>query len=505
VRNLTREASDLKRLGFDVISLHACYRHSPHARFLSPLTNDRTDEYGGSLENRARFLLEIFRSLRSALGDTPLEAVISVSEPEGGYTTDDTVEFARLAYGLIDILHLRAGEMDPQHPLGFTSKEDEPEPYLEEMGRVTKAVHERSPGMAVAVSAGFFDPARADRAVAEGKADFIGMARSWISNVDYGRKVLEGKDEEIVPCIRCNKCHVSNGRDRWRSVCSVNPRLGFEDKLERMIVPVRRPLKIAVVGGGPAGMSFGAESAARGHDVTLYEASDRLGGQLCHADYPSFKWPLRQFKEFLIRRQEECGVRSLLNTPATSDMLKAENFDVVAVAAGSEPSALSIPGADGQNVFFASAIYGSSEEKLGDSVVVIGGGEIGVETALYLCELGKKVMVLEMLPELIGDAPHAHYKNMVRDYWQRQPDFHYKCGAACTKIDVDGVRYLTYDGKEEKAFGESVLIAAGVRPRVDRVMSFAGCAPRVFAIGDCDEAGNVQKALRSAYGMAMSL
>jgi NADPH-dependent 2,4-dienoyl-CoA reductase/sulfur reductase-like enzyme len=359
--------------------------------------------------------------------------------------------------------------------------------------------------MAVAVSAGFFDPAGTDRAVADGKADFIGMARSWISNVDYGRKVLEGKDEEIVPCIRCNKCHVSNGKDMWRSVCSVNPRLGFEDKLERMIVPVRHLLNVAVVGGGPAGMEFAAEAAGRGHEVTLYESSGELGGQLCHANYPSFKWPLRQFKEFLIRRQEECGVRSLLNTRATPEMLKAEDFDVIAVAVGAEPSMLPVPGADGQNVFFASEIYGSSEDRLGDSVIVIGGGEIGVETALYLCELGKKVMVLEMLPELIGDAPHAHYKNMVRAYWQKQPNFRYKCGVACTMIDADGVRYLTREGKEETSFGESVLIATGTRPRVKRVMSFAGCAPRVFAIGDCDEAGNVQKALRSAYGMAMSL
>lgn len=505
IRNLTREAVDLKRLGFDIISLHSCYRHSPHARFLSPLTNSRTDEYGGDAENRSRFLLDIYRSLRKALGNTPLEVVYSVSEPEGGYTLEDTVRFAQMAEGLVDILHLRSGEMDPQHPVGFTSREDCQAPYLEEMGEVTKSLRRLGLPMLVGASAGFHDPAIAEQALADGKADLICMARSWISNVDYGIKVLEGKDNEITPCIRCNKCHVSNGRDMWRSVCSVNPRLGMEDKLDRMTVAPVKSLKIAVVGGGPAGMGFGAQTAARGHDVTLYESSGKLGGQLCHADYPTFKWPLRQFKEFLIRRQEECGVRLLLNTEAAPDALRAEGFDVIAVAAGSEPSAPPIPGADGPNVFFASGIYGSCEDRLGDPVIVIGGGEIGVETALYLCELGKRVMVLEMLPELIHDAPHAHYKNMVRDYWRRQPNFRYRCGVVCTAIDADGVRYLTHDGKEEKSFGESVLIATGTKPRADRTMSFAGCAPRVFAIGDCDEAGNVQKAMRSAYGMAMSL
>jgi 2,4-dienoyl-CoA reductase-like NADH-dependent reductase (Old Yellow Enzyme family)/thioredoxin reductase len=505
IANLTREALDLKRLGFDIISLYCCYRNSPPALFLSPFKNDRKDEYGGSVENRSRFLLDLCRSLRQAVGDTPIEVVYSVSEPEGGYTVEDTIAFTRLADGLIDILHLRAGEMDPQHPLGYTSKEDSPMPYLNEMGRVCKAVHEAGLSMAVGVSAGFFDPVLAERALAEGKADLICMARSWISNVDYGRKVLEGHDDEIVPCVRCNKCHVANVQDMWRSVCTVNPRLGFEDKLDRMIVPPAPPLSVAVVGGGPAGMEFALESCARGYDVTLYESEDRLGGQLLHADYPSFKWPLRQFRDFLAAKTMAGGIHVFLGTEATPDLLSAEGYDVIAVAAGTKPTRIPLPVADASNVYFASRIYGRDESALGNQVVVIGGGDIGVETALYLCELGKSVMVLEMLPELLADAPKAHYKNMVRDYWMKQPNFRYKCGVRCTAIDADGVNYTTYDGKQEKALCDSVLLAVGTKSRVETVMAFAQCAPRVIAIGDCDRVGNVQTAMRSAFGAAMSL
>ena len=506
IKNVAQEAGELARLGFDIISMHCCYRHSPHARFLSPLTNHRTDEYGGSVENRSRFLLEIFQAIRKAVGPSiPLEVVYSVSEPEGGYTVEDTIEFCKLAEGLIDIIHLRSGEMDPQHPLGFTSTEAMPTPYLEEMGQVCRAVHQLGLNMVVGASAGFQDPDWANRAVAEGKADLIYMARAWINNPDYGQKVFEGRAEDIVPCIRCNKCHVSNGKDMWRSVCSVNPELGFQDKLERMVPPVGRPQKVAVVGGGPAGLEFARIAAQRGHNVTLYEASGKLGGQLKHADYPSFKWPLKQFKNFMIAQMDRLGVEVHLNTKATPELLSGQGYDVVAVAVGSTPSAPPMPGVDGPNVHFASKIYGAMEDQLSDDIVLIGGGEIGVETALYLCELGKRVTVLEMLPELIADAPHAHYKNMVHNYWRKQPNFHFQCGVKVTSIDPDGVNFTDHKGQAHKIACGDVLLSIGSRPLTDEVMSFAGVADRMMVIGDCDKVANVQRAMRSAWSAAVSI
>ena len=508
-RNVAREASDLKRLGFDIISMHCCYRHSPHGRFLSPLTNDRTDEYGPqSVESRSKFMLEIYQAIRDAgVPNTPLEIVYSVDEDSvGGYTVEDTIEFCKLADGLIDIIHLRSGEMDPQHPLGFTSTEEMPTPYLENMGRVTKAVHELGLHMAVAASAGFQDPDWANRAIAEGKADLIGMARSWINNENYGEKVYAGRGEDIVPCIRCNKCHVPNGRDMWRSVCSVNPKLGLEDKLCRMYDSA--PAKVqncAVIGGGPAGLEFARIAAERGHKVTLYEASDKLGGQLKHADYASFKWPLKHFKNFMIAQMDKLGVEVRLNTRATKELLAGQGYDVVVVAIGSTPTKPNMPGMDGANVHYASQIYGTMEDRLAEEIVMIGGGEIGVETALYLCELGKKVTVLEMLPELIADAPHAHYKNMVHNYWRNQPNFHFQCGVTVTSIDPDGVNYTDWKGEQHKIACGDVLLSIGTRPLAEEAMEFAGVADKMFVIGDCETAANVQRAMRSAFGIAVSI
>ena len=506
IKNAAQEASDLVKLGFDIISMHCCYRRSPQASFLSPLTNHRTDEYGGSVRNRSRFMLEIYSAIRGAVGpDVPLEIVYSVSEPEGGYTAEDTIEFCRMADGLIDIVHLRSGEMDPQHPLGFTSSEEMPTPFLEEMGKVCRAVHEMGLNIVVGASAGFQDPEWANRAVEDGKADLIYMARSWINNPGYGQKVFEGRAKDIVPCIRCNKCHVSNERDKWRSVCSVNPALGFEDKLERIINPSGRHYNIAVIGGGPAGMEFALTAAENAHSVTLFEASGTLGGLLKHADYPSFKWPLKRFKNYLIDRTYGSGVNVLTGAAAVPETLKGKGYDLIAVAIGSSPAAPGLPGADCPNVRFASQIYGGAERELSDDIVVIGGGEIGVETALYLCEIGKKVTVLEMLPELISDAPHAHYKNMVHNYWMRQPNFRFKCGVSVTSIDPGGVNFTDHNGNTGRIICGDVLLAVGSRPLSEEAMTFAGVAPRMFVIGDCDNVANVQKAMRSAWSAAINL
>ena len=505
IADYVMQAKDLKALGFDIVSIYACYRNGPLSRTFSPITNHRTDEYGGSIENRARFTIELLTALRKALGKGfPIELVFSVSEPKSGYTAEDCLEFAKLCDGLVDILHLRGGEMDPQHCLGFTSTEDVPEPYLEDMAKVTRGVHAAGLKMAVGVSAGMFDIQNADNAVREGKADLVYMARSWISNPNYGDLVYEGRGEDIVPCVRCNKCHVPSGREMFRTMCTVNPIMGMEDRLPHMYKDSVPSRKVAVVGGGPAGMEFAKIAAQRGHDVTLYEAADALGGLLRHADYATFKWPLRRFKDYLANQMDKLGVHVKLNTRATKEMLLAENYDMVCVAVGAHPIAPPFPGKDLPNVFYGMEIYGRQDE-LGDTVAVIGGGEIGVETALWLCEIGKECVVMETLPELIADAPHAHYKNMVHNYWLREPRFSSLTGVRCTEICPDGVKYIDRDGVEKKVNADSVLLCVGAASNTDIAESLIGSAPQMAFIGDVNKFGNVQKAVREGFAAAMNI
>lgn len=501
IQEVIQQAIDIKRLGFDMVSLHGAYRRFSLGQFISPLSNNRTDEYGGDLEKRAKFIFDICDGIKAACGKNfPIELMLSVSEPEGGNRVEDVIEFAKMAEGRVDILHLRHGETDPQHPLGFTSTPENPTPLLDEIGRVKQS----GTKIVIGASAGFTRAEYGERALAEGKADLICMARSWIFDPEFGKKVYEDRGEDIVPCIRCNKCHVSNKTDMFRSVCSVNPKLGFEDKLERMIDEPVTVKKVAIVGGGPAGMQAAVTAAQRGHSVTLYEKEAVLGGQLNQADQPSFKWPLRQYKEYMINQVYKHGVTVCLNTAVTREMLSAENYDAVLVAIGAVPTAPPIPGIDGDNCFFANGIYGR-EQLLGKKVAIIGGGDIGTETGMHLAEKGYDATVIEMLPELLMDAPAAHYKQMVKDAWMAMPNFHSVCNARCTKIDSTGVYYVDKDGSEGKVEADSVIISAGARALSDEAMELFGAARYTYAIGDCDKAGNLQKATRSAFAIASTL
>lgn len=498
------DAVMLKKLGFDMMSLHCAYRRCIHAQFLSPLCNHRTDEYGGSVENRSRFMLELYGAMKQALGkEFPLEAVMSVSEPgKNGWTVEDTIEFARLAQGTIDILHLRGGIADPQHPTGFTSTEDNQMPYLEEIGRVKKACVEQGIHIIIAASSGFHDLDLAEKALAEGKCDLIAMARSWICDPEYGQKAYEGRGEDVVPCIRCNKCHVSNASDYFRSICSVNPVLGLEDKVERMNPSVTTPKKVAVVGGGPAGMKAALVARQRGHEVTLFEATEALGGALKHADGCSFKWPLKQFKDYLAAQLYKQGVAVHLNTKATGEML--EGFDAVLVAVGASPKKPLISGIDGENVMPAAEVFGK-ETTLQGPVVIIGGGEIGVETGMHLAEKGFEVTVLEMLHRLANEAPEAHYRSMLENYYKNLPTFHGICGVTVTGIDSDGVRYTDKQGVDHKIPCGTVLYSVGTVENFGEAMGLFGAVANTRMIGDCEKAGNVQKAMRSAYAAAMQI
>ncbi len=255
---------------------------------------------------------------------------------------------------------------------------------------MAEAVKKSNPGIAVVTVGGYQDLDVCEDVIASGKADFIGMARGWISNTEYGRLAYEGRGEDVVPCIRCNLCLGSSLAERPASVCSVNPVFGLEHKIERMIQPPTSKKKVAVIGGGPAGMEAALIAAGRGHQVTLYEKSAALGGLLKIADSVSFKWPQRDFKNYLIRQIGKSNVKVRLNTEATPELLKRERYDVLLAAVGAEPVVPPIPGVDSKTVVFAQDVYGN-EASLAPKVVVIGGGEVGVETGMHLAEKGHDV------------------------------------------------------------------------------------------------------------------
>jgi 2,4-dienoyl-CoA reductase-like NADH-dependent reductase (Old Yellow Enzyme family)/thioredoxin reductase len=488
----------MKELGFDMVFLHMAYRMMFLGRFLSPLTNIRTDEYGGSLENMARFPIMVADRIKQKCGkDFLIEATVSGMDPPGGRTLEDTIELVKLLAGHFDLLHIKAPAIDPTHPTGFTPERT---PFLS----MAEAIRKSNPGVAISTVGGYLDPQASDDVIASGKADFIAMARAWISNPNYGRLLYEDRAEDIVPCLRCNACHRSSYADPWASVCAVNPILGMEHKIERMVESPTEKKNIAVVGGGPAGMEAALIAAGRGHRVTLYEKSDVLGGLLKTTDTVSFKWPQKDFKDYLIRQVAKANISVVLNTEATPELLTEKEYDVVLAAVGSEPIVPPIPGIDGKNVVFAKDVYGN-EDKLAEKVVIIGGGEVGVETGMHLAEKGHDVTVLEMRDMLAPDSTPIHFYTMFREAWEKLPNFRSILQARCTAISTNSVTYVVGEGEERNIEAGSVVIAVGMKAKQDQAMKFYGAGERFSMIGDCNVAGNIQKAMRSAFGIASGI
>ena len=324
----------LKFLGFDMASIHLCYRSQMPTKFLSPVTNHRTDQYGGSLENRARFPLMILKKIREAVGKHFIvEILISGEEDKyGGYTRDDTVAFLRMAAPYVDIAQIRASDADGNHPTNYTPEEV---PTLD----VAAYIKSKNPGVLITTVGGWHNPDTAERAIAEGKLDLVSMARAWISNPDYGQLIYEDRAEDIVPCLRCNKCHGRGKHDIMTTVCSVNPKFGFEAVDRYLAYPVDKVKDIAVIGGGPGGMRTAIYLADRGHKVTIYEAEGELGGAIRHSDYIPFKWTLKDYKDFLIHQVSKRDIKVVLNTRVTPDMV-AGRYDAVIAAVGAQPTSL---------------------------------------------------------------------------------------------------------------------------------------------------------------------
>lgn len=492
-----QRAAFYKRLGFDAVTIHMSYRAQLPGQLLSPLSNRRTDEFGGSFEGRCRFPLLMLEEVKKAVGnDMLIEIQFSAEEPEGGYTIEEGIEFLKLAQKYVDIVQVRSAEGDPNHPIPF---ELNPTPFLELAGKIKAA------GLDFLVSnvGGYFDPDIADKAIAEGKLDLVAMARAWISNPNYGELLYAGRKDDIVPCLRCNKCHGRGKNDIMTTCCSVNPKFGFEMVDRYVVTPPEDSKTIAIIGGGPGGMRTALYLADRGHKVTIYEKEAELGGAIKHADYIPFKWTLRDYKNYLIHQVHKKGIKVVLNTAATPEMVE-DRYDVVIAAVGAQPIVPRIPGADGANVTVATDAI-MHKEKIGKNVVVIGGGEVGVETGMFLAQNGHEVTVVEMRDELAADTTVMHYRSMFSAAWEAIPTFHYVLNATAKEITADHVTYTDKGGVDHDLPADSVVLSVGMRSKSDEALSFYGTNPGFYMVGDCRKPGTIQTTNRSAYVTANNI
>ncbi len=482
----------------------------------------RDDEYGGTTEKRCKFMLDTCRAIKKACGEKFIVHVMMYGESlhgpggslEEGHTAEDTAVLAKLAQkeGLIDLMTIREGTMVSNHPTGYTFSPGE-HPCV----NVIKRMKAAGVTIPLAAAGGFQEPDEMEALLAAGDCDLISIGRGLFTDPDYYTKVIEGRGEDIRPCLRCNRCH---GRRRapWTSVCAASPDFGRELKTKNMVSPVTRKKKVAVIGGGPAGMQAALTAAERGHTVTLFEKTDYLGGQLRHADYFDFKWPFKNYRLWFIRQLEKKGVEIKLNTEILPDELAVMEFDAVIAATGAKAKVPYIEGmrdTKGNPIVKTCHDVIGHESELGKNLVMVGCSETGIETACYLAQNGHNVTCLTRQNQLAKDASPLHSITIawikhdketghvyMAPYWERFDNLKGITEATTVRVTPNSVTYVDKDGIENTLACDDVVVCGGIEPCIDEAMAYYSAANEFYVVGDADGAGDMPCSIRSGFAAA---
>lgn len=467
-------------------------------RFLSPTTNKREDEYGGNLTNRMRIILEVIESIRREVGkDVPIGCRLNVAEQmEGGHTIKDSEEVVRiLEKAGIDLINV------------YTGWHESPVPTVQAMlpkgafAHLAAAVKGWT-GIPVIAANRISDPFIAEKILAEGKADLVGMARALLADPELPNKAQEGRTDEIVPCLACSNCltEILTTYKEWgkpaSTTCAVNP-------CERRdgdygIKPAARTKKVFVVGGGPAGMEAAMTAAARGHKVTLYDKEAELGGKLLIASIPPYKDEIASLAKSMAVRVKKAGVKIKLKTEVTGTQIEKEKPDVLILATGSTSLVPNIPGVDCSNVVLAEDVLTGAKTVSGHALIV-GGGMVGCETAEFLIEKVKgvtKVTVIEMLSRMADNVSPTY-----RPFFLARLK---KLGVTMATNTI--VREITKEGAAVeqngvKGFigGDAVVLAVGFRPNCTVEEKSRTTVPEVYTIGDCATPRMIKEAIEEGF------
>ena len=475
-----------KQAGFDAIEIHCAHGYLIH-QFLSPLSNRRTDKYGGSLENRARFSLEILALAREAVGnDFPISCRISGDEfLEGGATLADGKEYAKLLEKAgADIINVSAGVLES------TERTIPPQAQPRGCNIGLAAAIKQSVNIPVIGAGRIKTLQEADALLREKKVDLVAMGRALIADPELLKKAQVGGN--IRPCIACNQGCIGRLYANLPITCVVNARTGREYEL-RSFEKAPVPKKIAVIGGGPGGMEFARVAAGRGHKITLFEKEAELGGKFRIAAITPKKGEISEFVQYQTRALIELGVEIKTGAAiALEDLSKLSDFDEIVIAAGGDP--IRLPAMDGQsNVSLAEDVL-ENKAVLGSKVVVVGGGMVGCETADWLAQSGKQVIILEQLPQFATDVETRTRKMLLQRLATQKVDM--ICNAKAERFNKDKV-VCSQVGVEFTIEGvDNIVLALGYKP--NSAFSQAQSS-RIHKLGDCVEPRKAMASIHEGF------
>ncbi len=485
----------VKRAGFEMLMVHGGHGWLIN-QFLSPMFNKREDEYGGPIENRARFAIEVLKAIREAVGPFfPIEFRMSGAEfVDEGYGIEEGIEIAKLVEPYVDLIHVSAGTY--QKTFGITH----PSMFTDHGRNVFLAAEiKKHVSKPVATIGGLSDPEQMEEIIASGKADVVYMARQLLADPFLPRKVTENRDGDIVKCLRCFTCMAERAATSTRR-CTVNPIIGREMEGDEVYpAPVKK--KVLVAGGGPGGLYAAWTAARRGHQVILCEKEDTLGGILKSEQALPFKHEMYELSLTYAKFCRDAGVEIRLNTEVTKEYSERENADALIIAVGSSPLVPPIPGLDGENVVIVNNYY-KEKDKVGDEVVVMGGGLAGCECAIHLGMEGKKVRLVEMRDVLAPDANVRHRPLLLKEI-DKYVTVH--TGHRALRVTSEGVVCADKDNNEVLVPGASVICALGQRSRTDVVNELLDAAPFVRVIGDASRVSTITNAVYWGYHAALDI
>ena len=512
IEETARMCQIYQHFGWDGVSMRG-------DRFIDASTNLREDEYGGCVENRGRLLLEAFQKIKETCGpDFIIEVAMPGEAPYGhdaqlphGYTEEEAIRFLKMVEPYMDLVEIRERSGCGYQNHGYNSQ-------LTKHHCLVYAKDLRDAGFkgTIAVNGGFNDPDDMEQILADGVVDLISCGRTFRAEPNFMGKLRSGGKEVPTPCLRCNKCH---GPESGVCGCSVNPKDAMIHRIPSIIPAAGRSRKVAVIGGGPIGMRAACFAAERGHQVTIFEKDSRLGGKVGYygALYPQ-KWPLERYLSWMTGELKRRGVTDIrLNTEPKPEDLKAEGFDAVLACTGSHEKRPAIEGADTKGVWLDEDVY-FGHVVPGDKVVIVGGGSVATETAMYLASLGKDVTILTrqevlMKGEFRIRGPHMAYEVIepelgyggIGGAWVKYGNLKPVYRAVTRKITPTSVTYEK-GGSEVTIQADTVIVSGGYSAYADEAMRYAECTKEFYIIGDADKnCTSLMEGNRRAYGLVSLL
>ncbi|MBM4446976.1 MAG: hypothetical protein FJ023_06445 [Chloroflexi bacterium] len=494
VKSYGDAAQRAREAGFDAIEVNAIAGTSLISHFLSNHTNKRTDTYGGNIEKRARLLFECIESIKQRVGrDYPLLCRVSGADfIDGGNTLEDTKVVAPMIEKAgIHAINVSTGWHESPVPFIQMSVPQANWIYLAE--EVKKAVN-----IPIIGGTRISDPHLAEQILADNKVDLVYIARALIADPEWLNKSREGRFDEIRQCTACCTCF-DKAIERGGITCAINARAGRE--AEYSIEPTKEPKKVFIIGGGPAGMEAARVAALRDHHVTLADSKDQLGGQLLVATIPPHKEELGNITKYLSKQMDKLGVDVRLGEEVNGKAITNAKPDVVIIATGAKPIVPDIPGVKGKNVVLATDVL-KGDRRVGQNVLIVGGGMVGCETAEFMVVKGKKVTIIEMLERIGADIERANRWVIMRRL--RSLGVRMERNAKVEEITENGVR-ISRDGNSEFFEGDSVVLAVGMESNRKLAQELEGRASRLHMVGDSAKPGKIAQAIENGFQVAQTL